>query len=383
VSVNAQPVAITTYVAELEAELLELEKIPVSAIGDNINTRSKEIEENQRRLDSLTIQFEVLNQNLSLRKDRELQYIQQLDEVRQELRQNKDVKKIYELGGQAELSIATKNCPTCSQPVDDSLFLQEAHVTPMSVDENIRYVEAQEKMIVAYLSNEQKSISLDEGNLRGIIDRLQVLRQEIRELKTELVSNEKSPSIVEIEKRLRLRNRIERYSEALDEITGLLAEFHSLSAEWAGLLRSEKELPSGDLSAEDTRKIEEVELTFRELLRKFGYSSKAESSISVSRLRERKFLLPVAESDGFVYNLRFDSSGSDLIRSIWAYYCALLRVSIFHRSNHPRLLIFDEPIQQDVSNSSSNAFFNDLKTIKIHRFWFSQLSMSLHLPSLK
>ena len=51
--------------------------------------------------------------------------------------------------------------------------------------------------------------------------------------------------------------------------------------------------------------------------------------------------------------LRSVSSASDFIRSIWAYYLALLKVG----SKHPGFVIFDEPCQQSMDESSLKKLF--------------------------
>ncbi len=364
IDVEGSTVPLTTHIETLRKEAGELEKIPLSTVGQNVPERNTEIEDKQRLVNSLTIEFEILSQKISLKKERESLYTRQLKAVRTELQENKDVKKIYDLGGEAQLSIGKNRCPTCNQFVEDTLYMQEVHVTPMNIDENIKYVEAQAKMITAYLENEQKSIASDDAQLERINRSLIAARENVRNIKTELVSATQGPSLVDFEKRLRLRKLIADYSKILDIITETITKLYDLSDEWKQFLAAEKRLPKGDLSGEDAAKITDLEDHFRHLLNEFGYSSKAESSISVSKNRERKFLLPVAQSDNYVYNIRFDSSGSDLIRAIWAYYCGLMEVGERHQTNHPRLLIFDEPMQQDVANSSSNSFIRHLETYK-------------------
>ena len=51
-------------------------------------------------------------------------------------------------------------------------------------------------------------------------------------------------------------------------------------------------------------------------------------------------------------NLSADVSASDLIRVHWAYLLGLLEVGTQPSGNHPGLLIFDEPQQQQVEESS-------------------------------
>lgn len=64
------------------------------------------------------------------------------------------------------------------------------------------------------------------------------------------------------------------------------------------------------------------------------------------------------------YDIRFDSSGSDLIRCMWAYYIALMSTSIQLGGNHPKLLMFDEPQQQSASTADFHEFLKSLSEKK-------------------
>ena len=55
---------------------------------------------------------------------------------------------------------------------------------------------------------------------------------------------------------------------------------------------------------------------------------------------------------GFEEHLRSVSSASDFVRSVWAYYLALMKVS----KQHPGFLLFDEPCQHSINEI-------DLKTL--------------------
>lgn len=63
---------------------------------------------------------------------------------------------------------------------------------------------------------------------------------------------------------------------------------------------------------------------------------------------------------GEKYNIRFDSSASDFIRCLWAYYIALMQTSLKDNGNHPYLLMFDEPKQQDMSEDGFRTFMRKL-----------------------
>jgi hypothetical protein len=64
------------------------------------------------------------------------------------------------------------------------------------------------------------------------------------------------------------------------------------------------------------------------------------------------------------YNIKFDSSASDFIRCLWAYYTALLKTAVQFQTNHPMLLIFDEPKQQDMALENFHSFLSELAAYK-------------------
>lgn len=52
------------------------------------------------------------------------------------------------------------------------------------------------------------------------------------------------------------------------------------------------------------------------------------------------------------FDLGFDLSASDMIRVIWAYLFSFMEVSREVAGNHPQLLVFDEPRQQEAARPS-------------------------------
>ena len=167
-------------------------------------------------------------------------------------------------------------------------------------------------------------------------------RSEIRTLKTELTSDNRLPSIEMIEKRIKLRNRLDLYRRRYEELFSYQEEFKNLSDEWTRILGKEKEIPAS-LSPFDYKKISSLEQDFKLLLKEFHYRSKPIESISISR----ETLLPVVDK----YSLKFDSSASDFTRAIWSYIIALKETSTKFSGNHPKLFILDEPGQQEAGDN--------------------------------
>lgn len=355
-------ILLSDLLEDWRTELKRIEFVPFTqtsqTIIDNTNQR---LRSKQNYLDEMTIKWELLNQRLSVEKGKVEQYRYQLKEIQEELRHNKDVEKIYKLGGSINLNTADQICPACNQDIKDSLFMPEVHLNPMNIKDNISYIEAQEKMILAYLNIEQINASSDEKKATSLFNELTEIRKEIRDMKKDLISDERIPSVAQIEQRIQLKNKIQLYYTLIDGIDEKREVFEVLSREWQRILTDEKNLSKEFLTAFDYEKINMLESYFKSFLQKFEYTSKGREAISISKVSDKQFLLPVVESEGLKYNIRFDSSGSDLIRSLWSYYCALYKVSQKKETNHPKLLMFDEPAQQEVANSSFNDLLKELE----------------------
>ena len=182
-------------------------------------------------------------------------------------------------------------------------------------------------------------------------------------IRKELVQDERLPSELEIEKRINLKKKVESYSQFIQDFFNLLSELKSLSNELDKLLSEEKALPIDRFSDADKKKISLLQTTFIDLLKKFNYQSKPFEAIRISN----DSYLPVAQNlmgEQPFYNIKFDSSASDFIRCLWAYYTALLKTSVTLRTNHPMLLILDEPKQQDIAIQNFRSFLLELSQFK-------------------
>jgi hypothetical protein len=90
--------------------------------------------------------------------------------------------------------------------------------------------------------------------------------------------------------------------------------------------------------------LEQVERYLRQQLRRYQFDSLRPEDVDISRETYR----PAHEG----YELGFDLSASDMIRVIWSYLFAVMRVSEEEGGNHLGLLIFDEPKQQETAKES-------------------------------
>lgn len=351
-------ITLSTLNEMLKAELSELESQQIATVGSNLNKNEEALNRLNDKLNQVTLNYELLSPELNFDREKLKQYERQIIAVQDDLRKNKGALKVNKLGGELPAETANNICPTCEQELKDSLLPSDIKQVPMRIEDNISYLDSQEKMISVYIDGQQKIINEKENKLKEYQATAFEVRQQIRDLKKELVQDERLPSVIEIEKRIDLKRKVEFFNKILESFSPLIEDLKSLSAEYGSILNNESYLPKDFFSPLDRQKLNELKDTFIQLLQVFNYQSKPFDAIRISQ----DTYLPVAQKTDAeqFYNIKFDSSASDFIRCIWAYTTALLKTSITFNTNHPRLLIFDEPKQQDMSKDSFRNFLIEL-----------------------
>jgi hypothetical protein len=104
------------------------------------------------------------------------------------------------------------------------------------------------------------------------------------------------------------------------------------------------------MSQNDRRKLEKLTLLVRDQATEFGFSTFDPSEVNISDDTYRP------QKEGF--EIGFETSASDAIRLKWAYQLGLLELDKVEATNHPGILLFDEPRQQ---SSAKVSFENLLK----------------------
>lgn len=351
-------------VIDIESELLllqkeyeELSQIPVKSVGENAEIFEKELNNLQYILKQKSLLYDVLNSDLLLNEQQLEELKEQLLDVSSDLQKNKSALKITNLGGEIQSEIAVSICPTCHQHIEDSLLPHNVQEIPMSIDENIQYLESKKKMIEKYIEGQSKKCNEYNRNLDILKQELANIRAQIRSLKKDLIEDNRLPSISDIEYRLNLKKKIDFFDRKIDEFNELKEEFRNLSIEYKQLLVSKKNMLESFSSNTDRNKVNDLEFFFKTALTDFKYESKPIETIRISP----DDYLPLTQLiTGEKYNIRFDSSASDFIRCLWAYYIALMQTSLKYKGNHPNLLMFDEPKQQDMSEEGFKIFLHKL-----------------------
>lgn len=351
---NEQYIDINEKINKLNDEITTLKqtKPRVGMINDKIQI---DLEENKEKLNSLELMLIKENEKENAEKFGLNKLNKILENINLDLNNNKDAKKIMELGSIKNTSIGKKVCPLCNSKIEDSLLLSPKNYNTMSIEENIEHLKQQKKLIEYAIDNRKLNINNYSDNRDKIKSEIIKLRRIIRSQINDLYEKDDSLSETSIYTKVDLQNQMEELELLKEKYFSYKRKFYDLSEELKNVLNEKEKLPKDKFTERDKEKISKFEQCFKEKIEKYGYKSENVSNIQISMDK----LIPTI--DGF--DMRFDNSGSDNIRAIWAYTISLLIVSRDMLGNHPNILIIDEPMQQSVIEEDLFSFIDDLNSI--------------------
>lgn len=335
---------------ELErAKLRELQAVEIPTVGAVATQAREQLATLQEELSAAELgsrqALDAVNDGRAQIRSAEVR----LTALEQDLSRNQDVRKISRMTAFQDLDVSSGSCPTCHQRVVDTLLAQVAESRPMSLDANISFLESQREVFRTVLRNEAEAQAVREQRLIARSRLSDQLRDEIRALKSTLVTDNRAPSYAAVAERVRLETSIKQLSETERTLDEALGEFMELATEWRGIETERAELPKGDLTEGDLQKLRVFQDIFVSQIAEFGVESVRPREITISA----DSYSPTYEG----FDLQFDVSASDSIRLIWAYSLGLLELARKKETNHLGLVLFDEPRQQSTKGASLKAFF--------------------------
>ncbi|SMD16479.1 hypothetical protein [Sporomusa malonica] len=223
----------------------------------------------------------------------------------------------------------------------------------MSIDENIRHLEAQKDMLEFALKSHEENKKVLNQNLQELESKLFKLRRLAKSLRNDLYSTNENISESIIYKRLTIESELNNLNSLKNNIMTQKMELMKLSKQWEDYLKEKSTLPSNKFTGLDIKKIELLRSYFVNNLKLYGYKSVINlNTVEISL----ESYLPVIEG----FDMKFDSSASDNIRAIWAFTMALMQTSFSMRGNHPSILLFDEPDQHSIIINDMEQLFKSI-----------------------
>jgi hypothetical protein len=348
-------VPLETALEQWEMRARALDSVRIQTAGERTERSRRELEESERTVRRIGGRLRALEEQKSYVQADLDALVSRLATVEADRRRLQDVQKVQALGSELGVPLLADDiCPTCLQKLDDrhvstgqaatleqTLLLGDAERTTLI---DMRAV-AEQKLKDLFRAEDAMSQQL--GQARG----------QVRLLRDELVSESAAPSLVDVREQLWLRERIKsaRRVEALvrtgDESLDELADRNDY-------LRSHiRELEAEAVSSEDKQILSDFNSSFRGQLAEYELRSLPPDQVAI----DPNSLIPTDNGIELRFDIAYGMSASDTIRTKWAYYVALMQTASRSRTgHHPRLLIFDEPAQQQTAKMSLAALVRKL-----------------------
>lgn len=315
---------------------------------EHLEQENKQLEETQKLIFDKSNILELKREDLQKQINTMHRHVEMLEVIEKDITNNKDAKKLKELGSVLSIKSFNNVCPTCGQDVSDSLL--NSHFT-MSIDENIEHLEAQKRLFEFTIAGQRQIIDQINNEIKSQEFELTSLRKLERVLKEDVVKVKNDISELSIYQRFKIENEIENYNNLNDLLNESKENLSKLSKQYSKYLKDRSKLPSDKLDSLDKKKLTLLREKFIEYLKMFRYKSINDiAAIEISDLT----YMPM--SNGF--DMKYDTSASDEIRAIWAYLLAINELDEKYNTNFCKLLIFDEPKQQSIVDEDFKYFLN-------------------------
>lgn len=323
--------------AEEDAELARVADGPVDRDLDQREALRELLEDSNR----LRQQEAIIRDDL-IRQQVEAKSIEQrLGSLREDLRQHQDVATLERLGS-TTVTRMHDDCPVCHQALPASLVPGE---TPtMTATESVDYIRQQIELFESMAGDADFVAAAKRERWNQVRQDSNAVAARFRAMRESLTGSGTGPSPDVIARRIHIGERVTRLRSAEERFDSVVADLERMTALLQEVRAQLKELPRDTFSDLDREKLRVLGNVFVEQLREYDFGSFSDERLSISN----DDYLPRREE----FDLQADISASDSIRVIWAYLLGLLEVSRQFATNHPGLLIFDEPKQQSAKDLS-------------------------------
>lgn len=353
---NKNVVSISDRMFEVEALIKEKENYNVVTISEVETEYEVKIKDQENLVLQLQNELNSQRQYLNLEINNKQAMQKNLENLKKDLKQNQEAEKLYKLGSNVDSKLSKAVCPTCNQKVEDSLIPMETNVLPLNLSENIKFIKDQINTLKFGVEQSQNVILNNKSKLVVITEHLDSARKGLRLYKSELSGNPKLPTKKDLNELVQLKILFNKLNESSNSFEKIERQFDEIKEEWSLYLSRNEALSKEYFSKLDNKKLDYFEKNFLILLSSFNYSSTSTQEIVISKERYSPM-----NND---FDIKFDSSASDNIRLIWSYVIAIYKTSKHFSGNHPGIMIFDEPGQQQMAITSQKKLFEILSQMR-------------------
>ncbi len=338
---------VTEAILRLSEKVRELSKKEIRIVSEAVASVTEALPKAQKQLSVLEIKASSVFRDAELEEAQNSSIRSHVAALETDLQNYQDLKRLRDIGSDLKLSVVVGRCPTCDQEINDVLLPQVANAPPMSFQENINFISGQIEVFQSMLRDSERVLEARKRSAGAIRAKIQELRSDIRAFKQTLTSPNNNASAADVRERMNIEANLQKFRMIVEQLELASDKFESMSLEFAKY-SSELEKLKSDMSEEDQGKLRTLEASLTSQLEQYGFSSIRPSLLSISRETYR----PTYEG----FDLGFNLSASDMIRTIWSYLFGLMEVSRDWNTNHLGLLVLDEPRQQQTDKVSFKEF---------------------------
>ncbi len=207
--------SIEEYIEDLNEQYKELGLMKPKII-DNFDEIQEELNETENSIDQFESELHkhrdmLLSENSSIER-----LASNLEIIDSDIRNNKDAARLRDLGSELNLATSKDLCPVCSQAIQDTLIPDSSHMQVMSIDENIRHLNAQKEMLEFARNSHRQNKEKLQGKITQLENSLFKLRSLAKSLRSDLYSTNDNMSESIVYKRLQLDSEINNLNKLCD-----------------------------------------------------------------------------------------------------------------------------------------------------------------------
>ncbi|QEY12891.1 hypothetical protein [Cellvibrio sp. KY-YJ-3] len=238
--------------------------------------------------------------------------------------------------------ITRAHCPVCDSSISNK---RDELLTDEKIGKSMAFLRSQKNTYEKYIEASSKVIERYDAAIAFYKKSIRLKREQLDSVYSDISAPSFQAIRAEFDVQSELRHKLSEIDSFIEAFDSSKEKMKLYSVQFDLAAKEEKELKSNIES--DEEKIKQFRKIFRDLIKDFGYRSNEVTAISISE-DSNKGLLPTVFLDKEPQYIRFVSSASDFVRSIWAYYMALLIEGV----RHPGFLIMDEPGQHQMRPDS-------------------------------
>jgi hypothetical protein len=214
---------ISVALSEAETKLQSFQNVDVPNVESQATALESTLTAKQQALLELELIISRLTRDLDLEEAQQQQVMDRLLSLRTDRKHFQDLRRLQTLGSDFATDVSRHQCPTCSQPIADTLLAQVDAQVPMSLEENITFLEGQISTFENIFKDGDRVLEAKRSKVAAVQGTARQVRAEIRAAKESLVSSGAGPSAYDIRERMIAEDRVTGLRNAEKVISSLRA----------------------------------------------------------------------------------------------------------------------------------------------------------------